>query len=67
MKKLDTIVGSVDPVAADAYATTLFGLEPHQIKSTMEAYQRGLGQMDLTNTHALAGTTKNERVMRCEI
>jgi len=48
VKKLDTIVGSVDPVAADAYATTLFGLEPDQIKSTMEAYKRGLGQMDLT-------------------
>ena len=48
VQKLDTIVGSVDPVAADAYATTLFGLKPDQIKSTMEAYKRGLGQMDLT-------------------
>ncbi|CCK78908.1 DUF362 domain-containing protein [Desulfobacula toluolica] len=47
VKKLDTIIGCVDPVAADAYATTLFGLKPDQIKSTVEAYKRGLGQMDL--------------------
>ena len=47
VKILNTIIGSADPVAADAYATTLFGLEPHQIKSTVEAYKRGLGQMDL--------------------
>ncbi|MBT3386499.1 MAG: DUF362 domain-containing protein [Desulfobacula sp.] len=48
VKRFDTIVGCVDPVAADAYATTLFDLEPNQIKSTVEAYKRGLGQMDLT-------------------
>ncbi len=47
VKKLDTIIGSVDPVAADAYTTTLFGLKPDQIKSTVEAHKRGLGQMDL--------------------
>mgnify|MGYP007066270348 CR=1 FL=1 len=49
VKKLDTLIGSVDPVAADAYATTLFGLKPNQIESTVEAYKRGLGQMDLDN------------------
>lgn len=48
VKKLDTLIGSVDPVASDAYATTLFGLEPNKIESTIEAYSRGLGQMDLT-------------------
>jgi len=47
VKTLDTIVGSVDPVAADAYATTLFGLKPKAIDSTVEAYKSGLGQMDL--------------------
>ncbi len=47
VKILNTIVGSVDPVAADAYATTLFGLEPSQISSTRQAFERGLGQMDL--------------------
>ncbi|MBU1340260.1 MAG: DUF362 domain-containing protein [Proteobacteria bacterium] len=47
VKKLDTIVGSLDPVAVDAYATTLFGLKPHQVEATLEAYKRGLGQIDL--------------------
>jgi uncharacterized protein (DUF362 family) len=47
VKKLDTIIASIDPVAADAYATTLFGLNPDEIDSTREAYKRGLGQMNL--------------------
>jgi uncharacterized protein (DUF362 family) len=47
VKQLDTLIGSRDPVAADAYATTLFGLIPADIASTVEAYQRGMGQMDL--------------------
>ncbi len=47
VKKLDTIIASTDPVAADAYATTLFGLKPGEIDSTLEAYKRGMGQMDL--------------------
>lgn len=47
VKQLDTLVGSRDPVAADAYATTLFGLAPDQVDATVEAHQSGLGQMDL--------------------
>lgn len=49
VKKLDTLIASVDTVAADAYATTLFGLKPDQIEATVEAHKRGLGQMDLDN------------------
>ncbi len=47
VKKLDTIVGSFDPVAADSYATTLFGLKPNQIDAIVKASEKGLGQMDL--------------------
>ena len=47
VKILDTLIGSLDPVAADAYATTLFGLLPREIEATVEAHKRGLGQMDL--------------------
>jgi uncharacterized protein (DUF362 family) len=43
----DTIIVSTDPVAADAYATTLFGLQPDEISSTVAAYRMGLGEMDL--------------------
>ena len=45
---LDTLIASSDPVAADAYATTLFGLKPEEIDSTVAAYGLGLGEMDLT-------------------
>ena len=51
VKTLNTIIGSTDPVAADAYATTLFGLKPKVIESTVEAYKKGLGQMDLGKCH----------------
>ncbi|MCC7146119.1 MAG: DUF362 domain-containing protein [Phycisphaeraceae bacterium] len=47
VKILDTLIASTDMVAADAYATTLFGLRPEQISSTVAAYRMGLGEMDL--------------------
>lgn len=43
----DTVIVTTDPVAADAYATTLFGLQPGDIDSTGAAFQMGLGEMDL--------------------
>ncbi len=47
VKKADTIIASADPVAADAFATTLFGLRPEDISSTVAAYRMGLGEMRL--------------------
>jgi uncharacterized protein (DUF362 family) len=47
VKKTDTLIASTDPVAADAYATTLFGMQPEEIESTVAAYRMGLGEMDL--------------------
>ncbi len=43
----DTVIASADIVAADAYATTLFGLEPVDIAPTVTAARRGLGEIDL--------------------
>lgn len=42
----DTILATTDPVAADAYATTLFGLKPEEIESTVAAYALELGEID---------------------
>lgn len=47
VKVLDTLVASPDPVAADAYATTLFGQRPGDIDSTVAAAELGLGEMNL--------------------
>lgn len=47
VKVADAIVVTADPVAADAYATTLFDLAPDEIDSTVAAYRMGLGEMDL--------------------
>jgi uncharacterized protein (DUF362 family) len=53
VQKKDTVIATVDPVAADAFATTLFGLRPEEISSTVAAHRMGLGQMDLAKVHLL--------------
>jgi uncharacterized protein (DUF362 family) len=53
VKTLDTLLASADPVAADAYATTLFDLKPEEISSTCAAYKAGLGEMDLQKVRVL--------------
>lgn len=45
VKVVDTVIASSDPVAADAYATTLFEMQPKEISSTVAAYKMGLGEM----------------------
>jgi uncharacterized protein (DUF362 family) len=45
---LNKVIASADIVAADAYATTLFGLKPADIPVTVAAYKRGLGEMELS-------------------
>lgn len=45
VRVLNKVVASTDIVAADAIATTLFGLKPEEIAVTVEAHRRGLGEM----------------------
>jgi len=47
VKFLNKVIASSDIVAADAYATTLFGHRPEDISVTVAAHRRGLGEMDL--------------------
>lgn len=47
VRRMDTLIAAVDPVAADAYATTLFDLQPDAIASTVAAHRLGLGEMSL--------------------
>lgn len=47
VKILNKIIASKDIVAADAYATTLFNLRPEDLSTTVTAYKRGLGEMNL--------------------
>ncbi|MEJ5199784.1 MAG: DUF362 domain-containing protein [Anaerolineae bacterium] len=47
VKKLDTIIASADVVAADAFATTLFNLQPSDIGYIRLGAEMGLGRMDL--------------------
>lgn len=47
VRVLNKVIASTDIVAADAFATTLFGLKPADIPATVAAYKRGLGEMKL--------------------
>lgn len=47
VKVLNKVIASTDIVAADAYATGLFGLKPKEVPITVAAYKRGLGEMNL--------------------
>jgi uncharacterized protein (DUF362 family) len=47
VQKLDTVIVSQDIVAADSYATTLFGLQPEDISYIRAAAAMGLGNSDL--------------------
>lgn len=51
VQKLDTMIASTDPVAADAQATTLFNMKPEDIPCTVAAFKRGLGQIDLSKVN----------------
>ena len=49
VRRLDTIIASADVVAADAYATGLFGMKPSDVKYIKLGAQMGLGTLDLGN------------------
>lgn len=48
VKKLDTVVAGTDPVATDAYAATLLGLQPTDLDYVKIGASMGLGQSDLS-------------------
>lgn len=47
VKRADTVIASHDWVAADAYATGLFGLQPDDIAYIVAAHEMGLGNKEL--------------------
>jgi uncharacterized protein (DUF362 family) len=47
VKIVNKVIASTDIVAADAFASSLFGLKPQDIPITVTAYKRGLGEMNL--------------------
>jgi uncharacterized protein (DUF362 family) len=48
VKMTNTIIAGTDMVAADAYATTLFGLSGAEVAGIQEGAEMGLGTMDLS-------------------
>lgn len=52
----NTIIASQDIVAADAWATSLFGRKPEDIGYILAAHEMGLGTMDLSTLSVLEQT-----------
>jgi len=46
VKKLDTVIASLDPVAADAKGAEIFGIDPAQIPYLVLGSEMGLGTLD---------------------
>jgi uncharacterized protein (DUF362 family) len=44
----NTVIASTDPVAIDSYGATLFDMTGDDLGYVRKAYERGLGEMDLT-------------------
>jgi uncharacterized protein (DUF362 family) len=53
VKRLDKLIVTTDVTAADAYATTLFGLEPTDLGVVKEAKKRDFGTADLERMNVL--------------
>jgi uncharacterized protein (DUF362 family) len=53
VKILNKVIASTDIVAADAYATGLFGMKPQDIPIIVAAAKRGLGEMNLEKVQVL--------------
>lgn len=49
VKKLNTVIASLDIVAADSYAATLFGVKPNRLSYVVAGTAMGLGRSDLKN------------------
>ena len=47
VKKLDTVIVGIDPVAIDSYGATLFGMKGSDLGYVTLGHKLGLGQMDL--------------------
>lgn len=48
VREKNLLVAGIDPVAVDAYCTTIFELEPREVGFVEKASALGLGEMDLT-------------------
>lgn len=46
-KDVGQVIAGVDPVAIDAYGTTLFGMKPADVSHIQLAHDMGVGEMDL--------------------
>jgi uncharacterized protein (DUF362 family) len=53
VKVLNRVIACRDIVAADAYATTFFGLNPQDVSTTVTAYKRGMGEMNLSKVKVI--------------
>jgi uncharacterized protein (DUF362 family) len=53
VKVMNKIIACRDIVAADAYATTFFGLNPADISTTVTASKRGMGEMNLSKVKVI--------------
>lgn len=58
-KRMDLIVGSKDLVACETITSRIMGYEPAEVMITKTAYERGLGEMDLSKIQVVGETVES--------
>jgi uncharacterized protein (DUF362 family) len=51
VRQTNLLIAGTDPVAVDAYSTTLFNLKPADIEYITRCHRLGLGEMDLAKVN----------------
>lgn len=57
--KMDLIVAGLDPVATDATACRIMGIDPYQVYHIRRAYEKGFGEIDQTKIMVVGEKIEN--------
>lgn len=61
-RQVNAVLASKDPVALDAVACTMIGLDPFMVPSTRLAHEQGLGIGDISSIHVLGEDLKDMQI-----
>ena len=57
--KMDLIIAGRDPVATDATACRIMGIDPYEVYHIRRAYEKGFGEIDSARIHVVGERIEN--------
>src|SRR5659263_232220 len=61
-KQVNAILASIDPVALDAVACKMVGIDPFMVPSTRLAHEQGIGTGDISNINVVGESLKDMQI-----